>query len=722
MRGTLFALLLLMTLVFSRAISNAQTDEDSILLFLPAFTNPKVSVTKTIPPEGGSIRAGKISVVFAAGTFGQPTAVTVRSAKPGGEFGSQPDSHCFAIDINGNCFAQPVTVSFPGYGGPDRDVPLALSQSETDAAARTLAMPPNIVMGTVRGGSLSLQIPRTECVTETGVKGYPRENLSSVVYPVSGVSPRSSRHFRANVPQDVLAVYPGLDQLLLDHAESAWALLTSFDYTFDEAIHYPVNINVVHGLSTETWGLTSIPLGGKGSQYIEINAHHCTPANSTALRATVGHEFFHVVQNIYNPFTAYAINHPDLFGATFYWLSEASSVWFESYMLGNLDYVSPVFAANVVNYPRGLENYTLADGKDAQNMGYWASGFLRWFVGTRGRDVVRVMWEKARAQTESYSDLSAMIAADSSPAVMTQRWTSFMHSFLSRNTGYPGWNFPSGSDLIHFTASGPTRTFSKGIFPFSGQKWLFAANNGEQDVSYTVTALDNEPGVSYRVYTGSTSTGPFDYLTTLQLVKPQRVTLSHGKALLVTAVNASTNYPYRTPSTGRVAVNLSGQSRYCPGVPNTAVRHDTHDGKVYFFHPTQGFEIALEVYADWGSSPNYKIIETVVCSDATTGAGIFQSDYFNTGVLRAYTPLDANKKAHGVSTSYYEDRKYRALYTFAHGILDGSCQEWYANGNTSLSCEYANDARTGTWRWYNEDGSLRLTCIYLENETRCFYP
>ncbi len=722
MRGTPLAFLLLMTLVFFPAISNAQTDEETLLLFVSAFTSPKVSVTKTIPPEGGSIRAGKVSVAFPAGTFGQPTQVTVRSAKPGTEFGPQPESHSYALDITGSCFAQPITVSYPGYGGANRDVPLVLSQSETDAAAQTLALPPNIVMGAVRGGSLSLQIPRAQCPPETGRKGYPREKLSSVVYPVRGVSPRTSQHFRANVPQDILAAYPGLDQLLLNHAESAWTILTSFDYTFDDAIDYPVNINVVHGLDPETWGLTSIPLGGKGSQYIELNADHCTPANSTALRATIGHEFFHVVQNIYNPFTAYAINHPGLFGATFFWLSEASSVWFESYMLGNLDYVSPVFAANVDNYPRGLENYVVADGKDAQNMGYWASGFVRWFVGQRGRDVVRVMWEKARAQTESYSDLSAMIAADDSPAVMAQRWSSFMHAFLSRNTGYPGWNFPNGSDLTHFTASGATRTFSNGIFPFSGQKWLFAANNGEHDVSYTVTSLDNEPGLSYRVYTGSTSTGPFAYLTTLQLVKQQSVTLSHGKALLVTAVNSCTDYPYKTPTTGRVAINLSGQSRYCPGVPNTAVKHDTHDGKVYFFHPTQGFEIALEVYADWGSSPNYKIIEYVVCSDATTGAGIFQSDYYNTGVLKAYTPLDAAKKAHGVVTSYYEDSTYRALYTFAHGILNGSCKEWYANGHVSLICEYTNDIRTGAWRWYNEDGSLRLTCIYLETETQCYYP
>ncbi len=667
------------------------------------------------------MRAGKMDVVFPAGTFDQPTAVTCRNATPGSEFGPQPDSHCYAIDIHGSCFAQPITVTFPNYGGADRDVPLVLAQSENDADSATLTYPATIIMGKTQNGVLSVQIPRAECGDTAENKNAIRENLSSVVYPAQGVFPRTSQHFRANVPQDVLAAYPGFDQLALDYAEHARTLLESFDYDFDDAISYPVNINVVHGLSSETWGLTSIPLGGKAHQSIELNADYCAPADITPMRATIGHEFFHVVQNIYNPLGAYAINHPSLYGATFYWLSEASSVWFESYMIDNLDYVSPVFETNIDMYPRGLENYYRTDGKDAQNMGYWASGFIRRLAGLRGRDAVRVIWDKVKAQTAPYSDLTAVIKADDSPAVLAQRWTSFMNDFLSLNTGYPDWNFPRGSDLSHFTAAGTSHVFSNNVTPFSGQRWLYGANNNEQSAVYAVTALNSEPGMSYALYSGDSASGPFSYVSTLRLAQPQTVALSHGKALLVTAVNSGTDYPYRTPASGRVAVNLNGQSKYCPWTPANAIKHDDHDGKVHYFHPTEGFEIALEVYADWGSSPDYKIIDYVVCDDATTGAGVFQAQYYNTGVLKGYYPFDADKKTHGVAITYFEDRSYRATYTFVHGVLDGPCREWYSNGNLSLLCEYANNARTGTWKWYNEDGSLHMTCIYSGGESQCIY-
>ncbi len=66
-----------------------------------------------------------------------------------------------------------------------------------------------------------------------------------------------------------------------------------------------------------------------------------------------------------------------------------------------------------------------------------------------------------------------------------------------------------------------------------------------------------------------------------------------------------------------------------------------------------------------------------------------------------------NGKKNGVCTMWYinGEKMYEAHYV--DDVLHGDFIQWYDNGKKDYEAQYTNGIATGTWKFYNKDGSLK---------------
>ena len=93
-------------------------------------------------------------------------------------------------------------------------------------------------------------------------------------------------------------------------------------------------------------------------------------------------------------------------------------------------------------------------------------------------------------------------------------------------------------------------------------------------------------------------------------------------------------------------------------------------------------------------------------------------------------------KLHGEQVSYYPGGAVAERASYVEGVQEGAHKAWFANGNLRSECTYASEPdggyasatpingsdprkgvkgkREGTWRYYNEDGSLRAQIVFRQ--------
>lgn len=60
----------------------------------------------------------------------------------------------------------------------------------------------------------------------------------------------------------------------------------------------------------------------------------------------------------------------------------------------------------------------------------------------------------------------------------------------------------------------------------------------------------------------------------------------------------------------------------------------------------------------------------------------------------------------GVCTSRYLTGELKRVMEFKNGVLHGETKSWYKSGIASLQAFHENGAAVGTWKKWNENGSL----------------
>ena len=722
------ALLLAICLCFASLPPALAANDDDILLFIPVILATP-SGNAAIGAAGGTVRAGTASVAIAPNTLAQSVTVTLTSGRRRPDFLGQPASLVYSLNIASGDLTKDLAVTLAGFGGPDRDVVVALAD-RADYDTSQMATRPALVTGRVRSGVLTFAIPATEVQTASGgldqTSGTPAPvtptRTGYTFWAMAGFNTMESAHFRLYFPASIQAGKVDMAQLILNDAEDAYTRLQGLGFVMT-GLSIPTSITVESGLGSRD-GEAGLPLSGKAGQFLNLNVNLCTPATADKLRATIGHEYFHIVQNLYDPRSALRIRHPS-FRPYFLWLSEASSVWFESVVLESSSYVSDIFVSNIDSCRQGLE--TFADHTEAQSIGYAASGFLRYLTDARGSNtIINTIWNEVRDEgkgTSAYSDLTAVIRGVGSGADTAIKWTDYMQRLLTNNSGHTGWPEPSATATYYsHTVQGYVTAFDflADVAPFSARKWKVLFNKLRAGETDYFARLDSNDDVEYALYK---SAGPSQYarLGVIAANAPLNFTVAEGNSIVVTASNSDTASPYQTGRSAAVHIGLKGTCQYCPGIPSTATLAQAGDTFRLWEHETKRFTVAKEAYWD---DTRTKIAVTE-CHEYDTGCLTSYSERYENGHKKEefVYACDGGGGMNGPAKYYYDTGILRELTTYDHGRVTGPYASYYPNGNYQVTGYKDNGTPIGLWTYYySDDGKPSQICTYVGLNLICHDP
>lgn len=701
----------------------AMAAEDTLLLLTVPNLRPPRSASRTIGPGGGTLQVGASTVAFAPAAFDVATTVSLSQQTPQDTYGLTPAGKSYTLSMDDPCLRQQASIRLQ-VGGADRQVAAAMAESLEYSGSTTSANLPEIVVGTVSGGILTLSLPASlECPAATASRTAIAQGDTVDVptkraitfWAISGFRAETSAHFYLVYPIGIIAESSDYPQLVLNAAESAYDKLCAMGFDFTSRFSWPFRLNVLSGMG-ELDGLTAIPLSGKRYQYIDLNVDLCSPGKENAIKATVGHEFFHAVQNLYDPRSAVAIRNTMLFAIHYLWLSEASSVWFEASMLNDATYASPVFLNNAEMASRGLETGTAA--AEIQNIGYWASGFLRYLRQDRGSDAfVLDLWNAVRSQgtgTSGYNDLRALMDTAGGSTTLAAKWTTFSNLYHTKTTGYANWKMPPG-DRTWLAAAQTSADIAMDLTPFSNRKLLFSFNTLPAAPAYTFSVLTPSANLNHALYKGASTAGPFTSLGNLRYGFPQTFTVSEGDLYLVSVTNTDSIAPYTAVDRSVVHVGPQSMCAFCEDVPTSAFSSQgVYAGAAWkYWRPSAGSSnyYAAALYFDAAASKPKQML----CNWPTTYTTKSDTTYYESGGLERIALYDINGSGHGTWQTYFEDGVLWNEIHYNHGQKNGSWLVNQANGQPSYRGNYANDKKNGTFIKYNTAGAAVLTCVYADN-------
>ena len=530
---------------------------------------------------------------------------------------------------------------------------------------QTNTAPARVVWGSVTSGVLRFKLSAHD-LSQGLLPTANGDGHASRWWTLAGYARKSSQHFTVEYPTATLAVSADGPDRVLAAAEDAYQKLAELNFDLAGSLAWPVSISVGYATLDEPCP-AGLPLSGKGKGYLVLNAELCAAASSQAMRAAVGHGLFHAVQAAYDPRSTLAMRHAAS-DPRFAMLAEASSTWFERWILGG-GYVSPNFLANMGLKGTGLETWQGMPQAQAQarNLGYWASGFLRHLVDQLQGQVVLAAWQKVHAQTSpapGYSGLRALIEAVGPGVVAASAWADFMGRLCSGNTGYAGWPVPA-SDAVWHSSDPPPGRLTASLAPFSAQKWTAFIDSVPSGVQYMLSPISETPDLSYVLYKGTSASGPFSHVATLRMFNPHKLAAAPGDVYVIAAVNGDSKSPYTALSGADLMLGDAAKCRFCPEVPDGAAMLVSGDGlSRWWVDESQLITLAQEVYTDlqwtkmaavYCSWPNLAVTKTAVT---------FRLDGSTVAEIRHY---DTAGKQHGVWKDFYEAGSIHYLSTYSHG-------------------------------------------------------
>ena len=539
------------SIVYQQMIQQGWAPE-GLVMCVNGSSYPALSggTTATIGANGGTVADGSTSIIFPANAVTASTSVTVASGSATSDF---PDATIVSgvktIEIDGDIY-QPITVQMSATGAATGKV-FAVVASDTYTASSAVPFFRGVLYeATASGNILTATIPpsalanrsakasqdgRYSLMAASGSTGQAKRRFT--VWFITGYDLLQSSHFSISYP-----VKPCNSLVVRDYlqiAEDAYTkLITSIGFS-PAGLAWPMSINVIKldpGKYGEAgYGRIGRWISGTKSLSLSINQQYCnssSQADMDEMKATIGHEFFHTIQYVYDPHWAVR---ESVFGSPFTWLMEASSTWFEAEMLNNSSYASPVFTGNADFYRNGLEH---GGQVNAQDHGYGASGFLRYLTGKFGNGLILSTWANVSNQSGTYSSTGALASAN---VILSSEWQTFAEQYLTGTTSF-GWATPGSSGTAFryvYSDTKPTTEFIDDLYPLSGVKILMDFNSLKQDKKYTITLVEGKNSfIKAYLYKAKTKVAEFSDTYAFDATP--------GSGFYLIVVNSNDAAPYET--------------------------------------------------------------------------------------------------------------------------------------------------------------------------------
>jgi hypothetical protein len=378
---------------------------------IPVASLWQLGQTATIDASGGTVGFGALTVSVPANSFSAPTTLSIYQKAADAASGSTDyfaiagipltDRGPMTLTFDGASSAQPMVevLNLLEFGDGAHLFPATLTNgqatitlpdsSQTDPASASLVRLRHAAgrirpRDTVPTDSATLQVwvvfDGTYVQLGDCAGNQPGSPIFSIDFP-----PGFNSNYASFIGQTLLQACKQLEDL--DIGGLPW-----------KQRNWPmqVDIGTFTAKDADIWALEGSTYWGKADQDIDVNiAHLQSDADLAIQKPTVGHELFHVLQNLYDAHTGHQIATTELPG--WLWYDEAASTWFERVVAGDT-WIPTTVKADIAlgldqssNYgliANGLgRTYTTVDGKfmplsrgSVQDVGYAASMFLQYLT------------------------------------------------------------------------------------------------------------------------------------------------------------------------------------------------------------------------------------------------------------------------------------------------------------------------------------------------------
>ncbi len=393
-----------------------------------------VLTSANIGLNGGTIKTDNIEIEIPSGAFQENSELKILESNEENSFGENLSSDLFVLDGLPLDIAKPINIKIK-YSGTLSDSSFILVGTEGFVkSANESSTSFQLLSAKDFSGYLLATIPPLsgnalgKIASISSINGDKLSiNLGAIVGYVSYVSQQG--HFKINFPSSVLT--QAYD--LADYLEAAYSKFKSIGFSYSKRTKWPIEVNVKR-LKSSVFGYSYNSVWGDNYGYMEFNFDKMDDKEN--LRVTAGHEFFHMVQSLYDPRNRFS---KAKFFTPHLWLDEASAVWSEEYFSSNSNYVSPIFTDNSSEVLKGAKTGSVSD--EAASYGYGMASFIKYLTKKHGNSALVKVYENIYNGKDAFSALSQVLNVD-----VGYNWNSYLKNLYTFEL-YKNDLFKSGSML-----------------------------------------------------------------------------------------------------------------------------------------------------------------------------------------------------------------------------------------------------------------------------------
>jgi hypothetical protein len=336
----------------------------------------KLIASQVIGPDGGSIISDNVMIEIPAGALFEASTIELYSSSTENPFGDDGNSEVFWLSGIPDPMNIPIRFSLR-YRGTLSDESFicvgkyVIATSGQDTTLSETLLPASDSSGFLQASTLVPDPKQLKSTAYNGRYGFP-------FFSTTGYWYYQTDHFKIHFPGRYKST--GVIESLADGLEGAYDTLLGMGFLYNPRTSWPVEVTVkplppdVNGQTDRSFPWTS------NSGYIEISTDIMN--DKPLVKITGAHEFFHIVQDLYN------------YDEIYNWLQESSSVWFEEKFAANPStYVSDARAGLQMEPFNGLQAGTSGSGI---HHGYGCSAVIKYAVSQYGNGIIKKIWEYCR--------------------------------------------------------------------------------------------------------------------------------------------------------------------------------------------------------------------------------------------------------------------------------------------------------------------------------------
>jgi len=456
-----------------------------------------LQASQTIGSEGDTLTISDFSLIVPQGAFASNATLKLYASSKDKPFGDYGVTRTFRLEGLPTGYYMPLRLCIKYQGPLFHQSFIAIGEEVFARSLCKFRTAYRFFSTADSSGYLVCELPVLQQPEGTSWGNYKNASITQAgnninAVGVTGQSPYTTPqgHFEITFPVDIVPA-ASVDSLGR-YLEDAFSEFQTMKFSYDRREKFPVKVTV-KDLGGDAGGCCNSKWCNNHG-YIDV--HQDDMPNLQEIRLSAGHEFFHLVQGLYDSRGSWTkATGP----GPHYWLDEATAVWSEEKFTDVADYRSNALTReNRMMAPfRGMHAGAQGSNDIAQAHGYGMPGVIKYLVDHYGDTILVRMYEKIYQQKNPAETVISSI-----PDPLNVWWPRFFREYVGGNIyGLGGDVFTSAQNVTGVfdinTQSDTLRTLAESYPDLSARLYRINLNytsiNSSAQIRFRVSSPNANP-------------------------------------------------------------------------------------------------------------------------------------------------------------------------------------------------------------------------------------